>query len=101
MDPKIIKAVTTFAPLIETLILSAERTGASGKDKHDAVVEAAEKLYGSLQSSVKELRGVPWAAVAPLIVPLTAGLISAIVGIWNRLSGKVWGWVANLTGSDK
>ncbi len=92
---KIGLALAAFAPVLEALIVSAERTGAAGKDKHAAVATAAEQVYGALQSSVKEIRGVPWAAVGPIIVPITGGLISVVVNMWNRLSGKVWSFFAS------
>lgn len=97
---KVAKAIAGFSPLLEALILTAERTGASGEQKREAVAEGAEMLWGSLQSSVKEIRGIPWAAVAPIVAPAVGGLIDAIVAIFNRAVGHVWGWFGAIMGGD-
>lgn len=104
-DAKTLTAVTAFLPLLKALILTAEEAGspagASGEDKHKAVVQGAENLWTLLQGSVKELRGVPWEVVSPLITPVTGGLISIVVGMWNSLLGKVWGFVTGLFKDDE
>ena len=95
-----VNAIATFLPLLKALILTAEEAGkpagASGEDKHKAVVQGAESLWRLLQGSVKELRGVAWEDVSPMITPLTGGLVSIVVGIWNSLFGKVWGFFSGL-----
>lgn len=70
----------------------AEGTGMSGAQKHDAVATASEQIYRRLQegNTVKELKGVPWELVAPIVVPVTGGLISVIAAMFNKLMGKVW-----------
>lgn len=104
-DAKTVNAVAAFLPLLKALILTAEEagkpSGASGQDKHNAVVQGSESLWRLLQGSVKELRGVDWEQVAPLITPMTGGLVSVVVGIWNSLFGKVWGFFSGLFGGDE
>lgn len=90
------KALAVFMPLVRALILEAEGAGGTGKEKHDAVAGASEALYLSLQNSVKELRDVPWAAIAPLIVTPASGLIDIVVGLLNTLWGKVWNFLKDL-----
>ena len=85
-------ALAAFLPVVRSLAMTAEDTGATGTEKHKAVAEASEKLYRSMQGSVKELRGVPWEAIAPLVVAASEGLIDVVVGLLNRLLGKVWAW---------
>lgn len=97
---KLAKVIAGFAPLLEALILTAERTGADGETKRQAVTEGAEMLWGSLQGSVKEIRGIPWATVAPIIAPAVGGLIDAIVSIFNKAVGHIWGWFGDLLGTD-
>tara|TARA_R110000824_G_scaffold175730_2_gene354470 strand:+ start:1119 stop:1463 length:345 start_codon:yes stop_codon:yes gene_type:complete len=103
-DAKTVNAVAAFLPLLKALILTAEEagkpSGASGEAKHKAVTEGAESLWGLLQGSVREIRGVPWEAVAPLLAPMTGGLISVIVGVWNSLLGRAWGFVTGLFKDD-
>ena len=86
------EAISAFRPLLNYLIREAEGTGASGEEKHAAVADGAEWLWTYLgqTGAVKELKGIPWELVAPIIVPAGAGLISLVVGMWNRLMGKVW-----------
>lgn len=97
---KIAKAIAGFTPLLEALIMTAERTGADGEKKRQAVAEGAELLWGSLQGSVKEVRGISWEVVAPIIAPAVGGLIDAIVSIFNKAVGHVWGWFSSLLGDD-
>ena len=97
---KVAKAVAGFTPLLEALILTAEKTGVDGDKKREAVAEGAEMLWATLQSSVKETRAIPWAAVQPIIAPAVGGLIDAIVAIFNRAVGHVWGWLDGLFGDD-
>jgi len=99
-DAKTVNAVATFLPLLKALILTAEEagkpSGASGEAKHNAVVQGSESLWRLLQGSVKEIRGVDWETVAPLITPMTGGLVSVVVDIWNNLFGRVWGFFSGL-----
>lgn len=89
-------AIGVFTPFIRALMVEAERTGASGPAKHEAVVAGAEQLYGSLQGSIKELKGVPWVALAPIVAPL----VSILVTLFNRLLGKLWVWATDLLDGD-
>jgi 4-amino-4-deoxy-L-arabinose transferase-like glycosyltransferase len=103
-DAKTVNAIAAFLPLLKALILTAEEAGkpagASGEDKHKAVVQGAESLWTLLQGSVKELRGIDWETVAPMITPVTGGLVSIVVGMWNSLFGKVWGFFSGLFKDD-
>lgn len=85
-------AVAAFLPLVKALMLEAEATGVSGSEKHAAVAEAAEAMYKAAQSSgsIREIKDIDWALVAPLVVPVTGGLIAILVGLWNRTVGKLW-----------
>lgn len=91
-------AIAAFMPLLKVIIDQAEGTGASGADKHAAVAVAAEELYKDLQASgsIKEIQGVPWEAVAPLVVgagdiavAIGGGIIGAVVRLFKKLLG--WG----------
>lgn len=90
-----VQAAAIFMPMVKALMLEAEGTGASGTAKREAVAEASAKLYRTLQASggIKEIRGVPWELVAPILVPAADGLISVLAGMFNRLVGKVWSFV--------
>jgi len=87
-------AIAVFMPIVRALIIEAEASGKSGPEKHAAVSEAAEKAYRVLQGSVKELRVVPWLLISPILVPATDGFITVIVGVLNKLWGKVWGFIS-------
>lgn len=95
-------AVAAFLPLLRALILEAEASGQGGAEKHAAVSEASEKMYRIAQESgsIKELKYVPWALVAPIIVPAVDGLIDIIVNMFNRLWGKVWSFITKHMGDD-
>lgn len=89
-------AVAAFRPYLEQLIQVAEGTGKPGPEKRAAVSAEAKALYEHLASSgaIKELRAVPWPLVEPIVVGTAqagAGLVAAIVGLFNRLLGKLWG----------
>jgi hypothetical protein len=93
-EPKpaeITTALGIMTPLVESLVISAEKSGAPGNAKHEAVSRALEPLYRALQKSIKELRGVPWEAIEPYIVEVGTGLVSAIVEMFNSLFSKLWG----------
>lgn len=104
VDAKTATAISAFLPLLKALILTAEEagkpSGATGDQKHAAVVEGSEALWGLLQGSMRELRDVPWSSVEALITPMSSGLISIIIGIWNSLLGRVWGFVTGLFKDD-
>lgn len=93
MNP--VQAAAIFLPLVTALMREAEATGMSGQRKHEAVSLAAEQAYRQLQqgNTVKELKGVPWELVAPIVVPVTGGLISILAGMFNRLMGKIWSFI--------
>ncbi len=84
---QIAQAVTLMLPIVDGLIRLAESTGASGVEKHQAVASAAEAAFNALQASgkVRELDGLDWAMIEPIVVPVAGGLISIIVSILNSL----------------
>jgi len=92
----ITQAIAVFMPILRALIIEAEASGKSGPEKHAAVAEAAEQAYIALQGSVKELRFVPWMLVSPILVPATGGFITVLVGVFNKLWGKIWSFVSKL-----
>jgi len=91
----VVRAAAVFLPLVTALMREAETTGGTGTEKREAVANASEQLYRRLQqgNTVKELKDVPWEAVAPLVVPAVGGLISILAGMFNRLMGKVWSFI--------
>ena len=98
--PAITNAIATFLPLLRALVLEAEASGKSGPEKHAAVSQAAEQLYRLGQGQIKELRYVPWALIAPFVVPATGGVISIVVDLFNKLWGKVWAFISKYVGDD-
>lgn len=88
-------AVGVFGPFLQSVILQAESTGATGEQKHKAVAAAARALWIQLGESgaIKELRGIPWELVEPILIGNgnQGGLITIIVGLFNSLLGKIWG----------
>jgi hypothetical protein len=91
-------AIAVFLPILRALIIEAEASGKSGVNKHAAVAEAAENAYRVLQGSIKELRLVPWMLIAPILVPATGGFITVLVGVFNKLWGKVWEFISRYVG---
>lgn len=87
-------AVAVFGPFLQSVITQAESTGADGEAKHKAVAAAAKALWIHLGESgaVKELRGIPWEAVEPILIGNGShgGLITIIVDLFNALLGKIW-----------
>ena len=75
--------VALVVPLIQALVKSAEESNQDGKIKKEVVTEQLKNAYEILQStgSVKEIRGVPWEAIAPIAL----SLIDLIVGGFNKL----------------
>tara|TARA_R100000742_G_C4248228_1_gene66852 strand:+ start:410 stop:754 length:345 start_codon:yes stop_codon:yes gene_type:complete len=96
----ITNAIAVFMPILRALIIEAEASGKSGAEKHDAVAEGAEKAYRVLQGSIKELRMVPWMLVSPILVPATDGIITVLVGVFNKLFGKVWNFISKLLSDE-
>lgn len=95
------RAIAVFLPILRALIIEAESSGKNGAEKHAAVAEAAEAAYKLLQQSVKELRFVPWILVSPILVPASGGFISVLVGVFNKLFGKVWQFISSLISEDE
>ena len=95
---EISKAASIILPTVEALTIAAEKSGAKGDAKHEAVSRAVEILYRGLQKSIKELRVVPWETIEPIVVGVGVGMISAVVELFNSLFGKLWGrlsaWVS-------
>ena len=75
--------VALVVPLIQALVKAAEDSDQAGDLKKEVVAEQLKNAYDILQStgSVKEIRGVPWEAIAPIAL----GLIDLIVGGFNKL----------------
>lgn len=92
---QVANAVVAFMPLLKAIILEAEDSEREGPEKRAAAADAAEKLYNVVRDSgsIKELRYVPWALVGPILVPATNGLIDILVGLFNTLWGKAWGFL--------
>jgi len=99
---EVANAIAAFLPLLRALVLEAEASGQNGAEKKAAVAEASEKMYRIAQESgsIKELKYVPWALIAPFVVPAADGLIDLIVGMFNKLWGKVWKFVSKYIGED-
>ena len=93
------EAVAIFAPVVRALVIEAEASGRSGPEKHAAVAEGSERLYRLLQNSVKELRGVPWELIEPIVVGAADSLISVLVSVFNTLLGRAWGWLSSFASS--
>lgn len=76
--------VTLVLPLIQALIKSAEESNEPGETKKEVVAEQLKNAYEVLQStgSVKEIKGVPWEAVAPVAL----SLIDLLVSGFNKLN---------------
>jgi len=93
---QIAAAVAAITPIVRALVLEAEQTNASGEEKHAAVADGTERIYRMLQGTggIREIKDVPWEIVGPIVVPVAGGLISALVGLFNRLWGKVWSLVS-------
>ena len=93
-------AIAVFMPILRALIIEAEASGKGGAEKHAAVAEGAEKAYRALQGSVKELRIVPWMFISPVLVPAVDGFITVLVGVLNKLWGKVWSFISKYFGDE-
>jgi hypothetical protein len=88
MNPfQIIQAVGVVSELARVFAIQAEGSGASSEEKHAAVAQQLEDTYKLLQASgsVKELNGIDWELIAPLVVPVGGGLISVAVKGLNLL----------------
>tara|TARA_Y100001938_G_C8052920_1_gene412847 strand:- start:502 stop:816 length:315 start_codon:yes stop_codon:yes gene_type:complete len=96
-------AIAAFTPIVRALVLEAEQTGRSGEEKHAAVSDAAEQIYKTLQNhgGIKEIRDVPWDLVGPVVIPVTGGLIAIIVGLFNKIFGRVWDFIADFGDDDE
>lgn len=83
----IAKAISVIMPIAKAFIEMAEEGGGSGKDKHAAVSSELEAMYRNMQEtkSIKEINDIPWELIAPIIIPIGAGLISGIVSLFNSL----------------
>ena len=81
----IAKAISIALPLVAAFTKEAESSVASSEEKHRAVSSAVEQSYKILQGSIKEIRDIPWEVIAPLVLPVGGGIISIVVGLFNRL----------------
>lgn len=75
--------VALVVPLIQALVKAAEESDQNGEAKKEVVADQLKNAYDILQSSgsVKEIKGIPWEAIAPVAL----GLIDIIVGAYNKL----------------
>lgn len=75
--------VTLVLPLIQAFVKAAEESDQPGDVKKEVVADQLKNAYEILQStgSVKEIRGVPWEAIAPVAL----SLVDLIVGGFNKL----------------
>lgn len=89
-----LKLATTLAPFVTRFMQEVEKAGVPGADKKAAVMELTGTVYegarrlGALDG-VKEVRGVEWAVLSPLISILVDGIAKLFnaLGIW--ISRKV------------
>ena len=90
----IANAIGVIMPIAKAFIEIAESTGATGEEKHAVVSENLETIYGTLQTSgsLKEIKDVPWALIAPVVIPAGTGLISLIVMAFNKLGHFIQGF---------
>ena len=75
--------VALVLPLIQALVKSAEESHQNGEIKKEVVADQLKNADEILQStgSVKEIKGVPWEAIAPI----ATSLIDLIVSGFNAL----------------
>lgn len=90
-----LRVVGAMAPIIRDFMSTAERSNATGEEKRQAVLDLTEAVYRGAQRTgtldgVKELRGLDWALLAPVIAVLVDGLVALL----NRL--RIW-----INGSQK
>lgn len=84
-----LKLAATLAPFVTRFMQEVERSGAPGADKKAAVMELTGTVYegarrlGALDG-VKEVRGVEWSVLAPLVGILVDGIAKLFnaLGIW-------------------
>ena len=74
-----IRVAGAISPLVRDLMHAAEGSDAAGHEKHEAVLELVRSVYVGAQRTgqlkgVKELKGLEWAAVAPMADILIEGL---------------------------
>ena len=76
--------VALVLPLIQAFVKAAEESNQPGDVKKEVVADQLKNAYEILQStgSVKEIRGVPWEAIAPVAL----SLIDLIVNAYNKLN---------------
>lgn len=84
-----LRVVGAMAPIVRDFMSTAEKSGATGEQKRQAVLELTESVYRGAQRTgaldgVKELRGVDWSLLAPLVGLLIDGLARLFnaLGIW-------------------
>lgn len=70
-------------PMIQAFVSGAEKSTQDGKTKKEVVMSQLESAWNLAQStgSIKEIRGIPWEAVAPLV----SGLVNIVVDGFNQL----------------
>lgn len=76
-------------PLIRAFIIEAEATGANGAAKREAVLQALEAAWPSIQATISELRGVDFEDIEPYVGIAADG----IVALLNTVFGQVWSFV--------
>ena len=86
-----LKLASTLAPFVTRFMQEVEKAGVPGADKRSAVLELTGTVYegarrlGALDG-VKEVRGIEWGVLAPLIGILIDGIAKLFnaVGVWIR-----------------
>lgn len=100
-----LRMVGALAPIVRDLMTTAEKSSAPGADKRREVLELTASIYegarrtGALDG-VKELRGVDWSLIAPLVGLLIDGLARLFnaLGIWISSRSKPTVVMAKVTG---
>lgn len=86
-----LKLASTLAPFVTRFMQEVEKAGVPGADKKAAVLELTGTVYegarrlGALDG-VKEVRGIEWSVLAPLIGILIDGIARLFnaVGVWFK-----------------
>jgi hypothetical protein len=95
----VLKAVAAMQPIVERLVVDLERADVPGPVKRQQALDLAGAIYegarrtGALDG-VKEVRGLDWSLVAPLIGLLVDGLVTAYKALGLFLSKRTAAKVA-------
>jgi len=89
----VLKAVGAMQPIVERLVVDLERADVPGPVKRAQALDLAGAIYegarrtGALDG-VKEVRGLDWSLIAPLIGLLIDGLVAAYKALGLFLSKR-------------